>query len=130
VRHKYQVQWLNEGEKNTKFFHHSMIHRCLINRIMKLDDSQGNTLLTHQEIMHELTDFYMDLLSEPNMDHTSTIERVTKNIPTIITREHNEALMTPVTQAELDQDIQELPTGKAPGPDGFTTDFFHPVGQC
>jgi hypothetical protein len=34
--------------------------------------------------------------------------------------------MTPIMQPEVDQDIQELPTSKAPGPDGFTTDFFHP----
>jgi hypothetical protein len=33
--------------------------------------------------------------------------------------------MTPIMQAEVDQAIQELPTGKAPCPDGFTTDFFH-----
>jgi len=33
--------------------------------------------------------------------------------------------MTPIMQEEVDQDIQELPIGKAPGPDGFTTNFFH-----
>jgi hypothetical protein len=87
-RQKSWVQWLNEGEKNTKFFHRSMIHRRLINRITKLDDSQGNTLLTHQEITHELTNFYKDLLLEPKVDRTSAIERVTQNIPTIITQEH------------------------------------------
>jgi hypothetical protein len=74
-----------------------MIHRHFINRIMKLEDSQGNTLLTHQEIMHELSGFYKDLLSEPHVDHTSAIERVTQNIPTLITQEQNEALMTPIT---------------------------------
>jgi hypothetical protein len=64
-----------------------MIHRRFINRITKLEDSQGNTLLTHQEIMHELSYFYKDLLSEPHVDRTSTIERVTQNIPTLITQE-------------------------------------------
>jgi hypothetical protein len=102
-----------------------MIHRCLINHTTKLDDSQGNNLLTHQEIMHEQTDFYKDLLSEPKVDLTSTIERVTQNIPTIITQEHIEALMSPIMQAKVDQAIQELPKGKAPGPDDFTTNFFH-----
>jgi hypothetical protein len=46
-RQKSRVQWLNEGEKNTKFIHQSMIHRLIINCIMKLEDSQGNTLLNH-----------------------------------------------------------------------------------
>jgi hypothetical protein len=97
-RHKSRVQWLNEGVKNTKLFHRSMIHRLSINRIMKLEDSQGNTLLNHQEIMHELTDLYKDLLFEPQVDRTSEIERVVQKIPTIITQEQNEALMTPITQ--------------------------------
>jgi hypothetical protein len=75
--------------------------------------------------MHELTYFYKELLSQPQVDRTSTIEQVVQNITTIITQEQNEALMTLITQVEGDQAIQELPTGKDPGPNGFTTDFFH-----
>jgi len=33
--------------------------------------------------------------------------------------------MKPITQEEVDQAVQDLPKGKAPGPDGFTTYFFH-----
>jgi hypothetical protein len=124
-RHKSQVQWLKEGEKNYKFFHRSMIHRRFINCITKLEDDQGNTLLTHQEITNEMTDFYKDLLSEPLVDHTLAIERVTQNIPALISLEQNTTLMRPITQAKVDQAIQDLPKGKAPGLDGFTTYFFH-----
>jgi hypothetical protein len=46
---------------------------------------------------------------------------MTQNIPTIINHEKNEALMTPITQEEMDQAIQDLPIGKAPSLDGFTT---------
>jgi len=77
-RQKSRVQWLKEGEKKTKFFHRSMIHRRFIKHIMKLENMQGTTLLSHQDITHELTSFYKDLLSEPSRDRTSTIERVLK----------------------------------------------------
>jgi hypothetical protein len=49
-KQKSRVQWLKEGDKNSKFFHRSMIHRRFINRITKLEDNQGNTILTHREI--------------------------------------------------------------------------------
>jgi hypothetical protein len=88
-RHKSHVQWLKEGEKNSKFFHRSMIHRRFINHITKLEDDQGNTLLTHQEITNELTYFYKDLLSEPSVDRTPAIEWVTQNIPALISLEQN-----------------------------------------
>jgi hypothetical protein len=122
---KIQGSMAKRGGKNTKFFHRSMIHRRFINHITKLENAQGTTLLSHLDITKELTDYYLDLLSEPQVDHAEAIGKVTTNIPTLITQEHNEALMTPISQAEVDQAIQELPTGKAPGPDGFTMDFFH-----
>jgi hypothetical protein len=33
--------------------------------------------------------------------------------------------MRPITQEEVDQEVKEMPPRKAPGQDGFTTDFFH-----
>jgi hypothetical protein len=59
---KARIQWLKEGDKNSKFLHHSMIHRCFINHITKLEDSQGNTILTYGEITSELQDYYKSLL--------------------------------------------------------------------
>jgi hypothetical protein len=37
-RQKSRIQWLKEGEKTTKFFHRSMIHRRFINCITKLEN--------------------------------------------------------------------------------------------
>jgi hypothetical protein len=102
-----------------------MIHRRYINHITKLEDSQGNTLLDHADIEEELVTYYKELLSEPPFDRTPAICRITQHIPTLITPEKNKSLMRPISQEEVDQAIKEIPPGKAPGPDGFTTDFFH-----
>jgi hypothetical protein len=53
------------------------------------------------------------------------IHKITRNIPSLVTQEHNEALTRPITQEEVDQAVKEMPPGKALGPDGFMTDFFH-----
>ena len=43
----------------------------------------------------------------------------------MVTPEQNATLMRPMTQEEVDQATKSMPLGKALGPDGFTTDFFH-----
>jgi exonuclease III len=124
-RQKSRVQWLKEGEKNTKFFHRSMVHRRYINKITQLEDAQGNPIREHNRIAEELTNYYKDLLTETNDDRMPAINKITRNIPSLITQEHNEALTRPITQEEVDQAVKEMPPGKSPSPDGFTTDFFH-----
>jgi hypothetical protein len=47
-----------------------------------------------------------------------------RHIPRLITEEHNQNLRNPISLEEVDQAVQEMPNGKAPGPDGFTVYFF------
>jgi len=124
-KQKSRVQWLKEGEKNTKFFHRAMMHRRHINRINHLEDSQGNLTRDHTKIEEELLRYYQDLLTEPQQDRTAAIRKVMAHIPTLVTPEQNAALTRPITQEKVDQAVKEMAAGKAPGPDGFTVDFFH-----
>jgi hypothetical protein len=124
-RQKSRVQWLKEGEKNTKFFHRTMIHRRHINRITHLEDEQGQLIRDHERIEEELHRYYQTLLTENNEDRAAAISRVTSHIPKLITPEQNAALNRPISKEEVDKAVKDMPPGKAPGPDGFTTDFFH-----
>jgi hypothetical protein len=54
-----------------------------------------------------------------------TISKITGHIPSLITKEHNETLMRLITQEEVDQAVKEMPLGKDPWPDGYTTNVFH-----
>jgi hypothetical protein len=69
-KQKSRVQWLKEGERNTKFFHRAMMHRRHVNIITHLEDGQGNTVREHSKIEAELINFYQDLLTETKEDRT------------------------------------------------------------
>jgi hypothetical protein len=88
-KQKSRVQWLKEGEKNTKFFHRAMMHRRHVNRITHLEDSQGNPVREHSQIEAELINYYQDLLTETKEDRTTAIQRVTRHIPSLVTSEQN-----------------------------------------
>jgi len=72
-----------------------MIHKHFVNRITKLEDAQGNNILTHDEIAYELVNYYKNLLSELAIDRTPVINHITQHIPFLITSENNQALMRP-----------------------------------
>ena len=59
------------------------------------------------------------------MDRSQAIARITRFIPRIITNEHNEMPTKPISMNEVEEVVQQMALGKAPGPDGFTTNFFH-----
>jgi hypothetical protein len=124
-RQKSRIQWLKEGERNTKFFHRSMVQRRQTNHITHLVSDQGTKIQQHADIEKEMLSYYKNLLSEPPVDRSRAIDTILKNIPKEVTKEQNEALMRPITQEEVDQSLRDTPIGKALGPDGFTPDFFH-----
>jgi len=56
---------------------------------------------------------------------SQAINKITWDILKPISLEQNEALMRPISIEEVDQEMKQMPAGKASGPDGFTIDFFH-----
>eukprot|EP00253_Pinus_taeda_P001536 PITA_01536 len=49
-RQKSRIQWIKEGERNTKFFHKTTIAHRPHNIITKIKDSQGIELVSHSDI--------------------------------------------------------------------------------
>jgi hypothetical protein len=81
------VEWLKEGENNTKFFHHSMIHKSYINCITKLENDQGQQILDHEGMENELINYYINILSKSIPDRSQAINKITQHIPALISRE-------------------------------------------
>jgi len=124
-KEKSRNRWLQEGERNTKFFHRATIQHRNQNRILSLKNDEGRVLEDHKEIEGELCTYFQEVLSEPIGDRNESISRITQNIPQLITPDINKLLIRPVEMSEVEEAVNQMAEGTAPGPDGFTVTFFH-----
>ena len=123
-RQKSRVQWIREGERNTKFFQRSTLDHRSHNRISKLKDSQRKELVSHKEMEFVLFQYFLSIAEEPLVNRTRFINKFPKSIPKFATREDNHNLNRRVSEEEVSEVINEMQNGKALGLDGFNVDFF------
>ena len=71
-----------------------------------------------------LVQHFLSITEEPLVDKSQFINKFTKFIPKLVTREDNHNLNRPVSEEEASEVINEMQNGKAPGPIGFNVDFF------
>ena len=72
-----------------------------------------------------MNSFFAKLLEELDLDGEAAQGEVLRHIPKVITEEHNLMLMKPIELEEVEVAVKQMANDKAPGPDGFTTNFFH-----
>jgi hypothetical protein len=106
-----------------------MIQRFHSNHITHITSAQGNKLISHNDIEHELTSFFLDLLSGYYPERMDVIHSITQKIPNLVSEEQNSNLMRPITLEEVEDSNFSLAPGKALRHDGFTSYFFHHCWQ-
>ena len=80
------------------------------------------------ELEQQLVQFYSELLKETDDEQGRDIAEFTRHIPKMVMLEHNVMLIRTIAREEVEEAILQMEKGKAPGPDGFTIDFFQSVG--
>ena len=123
-RQKYRVQWLKEGERNTRFFNRSTMANITHNRISSIKNEDGQHLQSHEEIEAVLVYHFREIAQENNSEREHFIRDLTRNIPKLVSREDNFNLNRPMTEEEVSEVLKDMQNDKAPSPDGFNVDFF------
>ncbi|XP_071939813.1 uncharacterized protein [Coffea arabica] len=118
---KARIKWLQEGDKNTKFFHASVAERRRRNNISCLKKGDGTWCDSEQEVANEIQGYFQELFTSSNPQQ---IESTLRDIPLVITDQMNEMLVRPVSELEVRNAVFSLQPNKAPGPDGMTAAFF------
>jgi len=95
------------------------------NIISHIQNSQGDKMEKQEDIEEELTNHFKIVHQEQHTDRRQAINEILKHIPKLITEEHNQLLLRLVTILEVEESSKQVKAGKAPGPDGFTSNFYH-----
>ncbi|CAL1392116.1 unnamed protein product [Linum trigynum] len=116
-----RMEWLKEGEKNTKAFHAKASERRKKNTIKKLQDDQGRIHKGQEEVTGCLFQYYSKLFeSRADQNCWKVIDAIEKKV----TEEMNQKLLRPFTAEEIQAALFQMDATKAPGDDGFPSLFF------
>lgn len=119
------MDWLNNGDHNTTFFHNTIRLRSHYNSITQILDTNGNYVTDWSDIENKFLSFYSNLWTDSSDTNLLDIYNALPNdLPTLSDTEGLN-LIRDLTREELYANVCELPSGKAPGPNGFNAEFYH-----
>jgi hypothetical protein len=116
-----RINWLREGDRNTKFFHSKAVWRARKNKIKKLKDDNG-VWQDNVQVMGQMATNYFKKLFEA--DANILPDPVLELFQEKITVEMNDKLCMEFTDREISDALFQIGPLKAPGPDGFPARFF------
>lgn len=114
-----KLNWLRLGDENSSFFHCFFTAKKRGNLVTELNNEQGVPSKTFREIESIVLGFYSSIyLESPRLTSLPLNFCWTK-----IFKEQNALLTASCIVEEIFQALKALGKNKAPGPDGFTTEF-------
>lgn len=125
LKQKSRIRWCDEGDSNTSFFHKSVQAHQVRNSIGYLRNDADERITDKDQLKQLIIDYYHNLLGSRNFDvQPLSVERIRELNPFRCSSALAAQLTAIPTLEEVTSTIFSLPRNKAPGPDGFTIDFF------
>lgn len=124
-RLKSRIRWLKEGDSNTRFFHRAVLNRQSWNAIRFLRNSAGIRIFNQDQIKGMTVAYFKNLLGSENR---GIVPMHVDRIGSLHPFRCSESLASELTRIPSDEEIKtaffKMPKCKAPGPDGFSAEFF------
>lgn len=115
--------WLMTGDRNTKYFHSTAKKRRVRNRVISIQDNNGVIRKGDQNIAAVAQDYFQGLFTSSPASSTC-YEEIFQGFQSRVTKDMNVDLTKEVSIEEIREATFSIGPSKAPGPDGFTGDFY------
>lgn len=121
-----KARWYEDGEKNSRYFLNLEKRSSLKKKITKLTLSDGKETEDPTEILEEEKSFYKTLYSSKkvNPDDPGFDIFFNNNLITPLDEDQSKKCEGKLTEEECNQALNHMQSGKTPGSDGFTSEFY------
>lgn len=117
---KTREKWLKDGDRNTTFFH-ALIRERRRRSTIKITNTDGVVVTENKTLLEGAVNHFKEIFSASSY---CIHEELFEGYPRSVTQEMNSKLEEVPNTQEVWEAIQNLPPDSAPGPDGFTGQFF------
>ncbi|CAL1370121.1 unnamed protein product [Linum trigynum] len=124
-RQKSRIRSIQEGDANTAYFHAMVRIRNHKQTIMKLVRDDNTEVIEVKEMGEVAVALYKRLSGEVDKEvQYNTVDYFQNQLRQRLDPEGIQVLLAPVTREEIREVFKKMPNDKAPGPDGFTAEFY------
>lgn len=125
LKQRSKLHWLQVGDKNNRVFHNAVKIRETRNAIKEIRCPSGQLVNSQEDIKQEAERFFSEFLAcVPEGLQGKSVEEMQRIIGFRCSEVEKSSLIKQVTDEEIRDVLFKMPSGKSPGPDGFTAEFF------
>ena len=119
-----KIQWVEQGEKNTKYFLNLEKRNYNQKYIKKLIVNDSEIVTDPNKILEEEKQYYQKLYCTKKYSTENYSEFLQNNHLPKLTELEQQICERPLSMEEISKSLKQLANDKTPGSDGFTTNFY------
>ena len=124
-RQRSRVLWLQNGDRNTKYFHCQATYRKRRNYIHGIRDQFGIWQNRDDDVEHTIVEYYKNLFTT---SQPGEFDEILLGVDRVVTADMNLQLDAEFTAAEVEHALNQMSSLKAPGFDGMPLFFIRNIG--
>lgn len=123
LKQREKAHWLKEGDVNSSFFHNSISQGRVKNNIYEIKSMNGMVMNNPQQVSQVFIEYYENLLGSNIPTHIHVNNDIVRK-GKVISLVQRANICKPISSLEIKEAMQGIGGDKAPGPDGFSSQFY------